>query len=184
MKFSLSQWISLKTLSLNTIFKGKFLFSLFFLISYQFAFTQEKAVMYLTGDAQITGLDMSIEIIRITPKNVSKSTSQLVVQKTIPKKQALKSIEKKQKAIKLNHAPTKFYTNTTSGNGFVSNGTKDHKSFIRETKSFSRFELVFHFKELNIPIFIHLEKIYKVEYAISSEISRSFFSRPPPPSVS
>ena len=165
---------------------GKWLFVLFLFI-FQIFSSQESSKLFVTGDVVIVGLDENIEVVQINsgkdsylePKHATQ-TKKIIPKKSLVKKQLKPTSKIAHKIIKTKNNLNLFFSNTNSSQNFLFN-LGHGRSLSTINPNFSSFgELSFHYKELNIPIYIHQEKMYSEDIIKSSDFSLFYFSRPPP----
>lgn len=164
---------------------GKWFFVLFLFI-FQIFSSQESSKIFVTGDVVIVGLDDN-EVVKISSFDDSKlepkhatQTKKIIPKKSLVKKQLKPTSKIAHKIIKTKNNHNLFFSNTNSSQTFVFN-LGHERSLSTINPNFSSFgELSSHYKELNIPIYIHQEKMYSEDIIKSSDFSLFYFSRPPP----
>lgn len=154
------------------------LFVFCFVFSLNF-YAQEQQTIFVTGDVQIVGLDENIKIVNY---NKDEPAKPVVSKKSVASKKTFvnKKANPKQNIIKIKQKPSEFIANTNSDQHILCNSGSDHSVSTTNPNPTIKTKLTFHYRELNIPIFTHLEKIYFEEISLSTEFSKFFFSRPPP----
>ena len=141
--------------------------------------SQKEGIIYLQNGAILySDKNINAKIVYVkTPPSEKK-----VVKKATVKAITI-ALEKKQKQIKIKESskPEIFFTNQRSDQN-ISSGSiaKSFCSTIVSNHVLLKNEVSFHYTEINIPLYLYLEKIYSEEFSLSSEHSQSYFSRPPP----
>ena len=163
--------------------KGSIFLCLIFFLCFQDFSAQEQGVIYVIGDAQIVGLNENVSVVVYNNDKDIQLSQITEVKKVANKRKTTKKTEinilsdRKKISKKVNTKPKVFFQNIKpdQSNGFNHNRC----STANPTFSYKR-ELEFHYKVLNVPIHIHLEKSYEEDVLLSSNFSKFFFSRPPP----
>lgn len=168
--------------------KGVSIIFLLFFLLFQNWSAQEQGVIYVTGDAKIVGFEENVNIIIHENKDENIHNSNKAEEKVnINKKRIVKKTEistfskRKQVSNKVNTRPKDSFQNTKSDQSIVLTNGLNHNGCSITNPTFNyKGVLEFHYKILNTPIHIHLEKSYDENFILSSTFSKFFFSRPPP----
>lgn len=140
-------------------------------------------VIFVSNDAVVFSDNaiISAKIVLLNSKiSQSKKTMQSA-EKNSGKNSLSKSLSKKKKTnLFAKNKPYRVFSDPSSHQD-LENQTVFRKNISINTQNPTfNSELTFLYSALNIPIFVHLEKIYTEEFSLSSEFSGTFFSRPPP----
>lgn len=140
--------------------------------------SQKNAVIFVQNGAILyTDKNISSEI--VYQKQI-KSEKRLA-KKTEPKK-TVPALQKKENKIKTTESnnPEIFFTDAHSDKHILSRSGSNFVFVLPVYNTISIKQVAFHYTQLNIPTYLYLEKIYSEEFSLSSEHSKSYFSRPPP----
>jgi hypothetical protein len=139
--------------------------------------------IFVTHDAIIFSDSTNISA-KIIVLNVECPKKKLEFQNTKPnsqKREIAKSFIKKDKTVAIPVGkPKVIFSHSQSNQDLKIGGVFGNNNSIQNPNPTCKSELVFHYQALNIPVFIHLEKIYTEEFSLSSESSKALFCRPPP----
>lgn len=167
--------------------KGSIFLCLIFFVCFQNFSAQEQGVIYVIGDAQIVGLNENVSVVVYNNDKDIQLSQITEVKKVANKRKTTKKTEinvlsdRKKISKKVNTKPKYSFQNTKSDQSIVLINGFNHNRCSTANPTFSyKGELEFHYKVLNVPIHIHLEKSYEEDVLLSSNFSKFFFSRPPP----
>lgn len=142
-----------------------------------------EGIIFTTKDAIIFSDNGAIsgKIVFVNSKKIQRKKEYQNKANSSETKMISKSLIKKKKTIVVaQRKPTKVFSDTQSNHDVENESVFAQNISIPNQNRTFKNELTFHFKALHIPIYVHLEKIYAEEFSLSSQFSKSFFSRPPP----